>query len=282
MKTFRSNKTIQRGSFWLRAAVVTGSLLLASIPSWATWSIVAAEPRTGELGAAVATCTPWASSVVAVVPGKGVIVTQAASNRTARERGELLIARDESAADIVAAISDPEFDPTHAQQQHGVVGLHSDDSAAGYTGGSALSFAGDVQRDHVSIQGNILAGQTVLAATLDAFLRARHISGTPLAEQLLTALEAGAEMGGDRRCGSQTAISAYLVVVRPGDPLESPALRIVSPIQYRGGESAVRELRRQYDAMAHDSGTGVCHSPKGAAADAVKLWLLSLAVRPRR
>lgn len=164
--------------------------------------------------------------------------------------GELLIVRGEGASNIVAAISDPQFDPTHAQQQHGVVVLRSDDSAAGYTGESTQSFTGDEQRDHVSVQGNILAGPDVLTATLSAFLAARKISGMPLAEQLLIALEAGAEKGGDRRCGPQAATFAYLVVAKPGDPIEAPAVRIVAPLQYPGGDSAVRALRRQYDAMA--------------------------------
>lgn len=224
-------------------------LLLGTHAADATWSIVAVDPDTGEVGGAVATCTPWASKVVGVVPGKGVIVTQAASNREARVRGEALIEQGASAKEVIAAISSASFDPSHARQQHGVVVLSSGDSSAGYTGAATAPFTGDVQAENVSVQGNILAGPDVVPAALEAFLKAGRELRSSLADRLLVALEAGSAKGGDRRCGKQTATSAYLVVARPGDSPNTPSLRIVAPLQYVGGKNAVEELRQEYDAM---------------------------------
>jgi uncharacterized Ntn-hydrolase superfamily protein len=214
----------------------------------ATWSIVAADPKTGEVGGAVATCTPWAAYVVSVIPGKGVIVTQAASNKVARSRGALLIEQGASAQDTIDSISDERFDPTHSRQQHGVVVLSTRESAAGYTGADTGPFAGDVQRKYVSVQGNILTGPSVLSAALEAFQSTGQSSESTLADRLMAALEAGASKGGDRRCGSQTAISAYLVVAGPSDMASAPKLRLAAPIQSRGGKNAVEVLRLIYDA----------------------------------
>ena len=215
----------------------------------ATWSIVAVDPRTGEVGGAVATCTPWASKVVGVVPGKGVIVTQAASNREARVRGEVLIEQGATAKQVIAAISSASFDPSHAHQQHGVAVLSSGGSSDGYTGAATAPFTGDVQAESVSVQGNILAGPDVLTAALDAFLKTSRLSSSSLADRLLVALEAGSAKGGDRRCGKQTATSAYLVVAGPEDLPNAPSLRIVAPLQYMGGKNAVEELRQEYDSI---------------------------------
>ena len=218
----------------------------------ATWSIVAADPTTGEVGGAVATCTPWSHYVLDVVPGKGVIVTQAASNSAARERGKLLISQGKSATQVITAISDPAFDPTHSQQQHGVVVLDSTDTSAGYTGSLTEPYTSDIQDEFTSVQGNILVGPQVLTASLLAYQNSSKDPSNTLADRLLLALEAGSANGGDRRCGEQTAISAYLVVSKPTDKSNAPAIRIVAPVQYRGGNNAVNALRKAYDAKTSE------------------------------
>jgi len=229
-----------------KAAGLAILLGLVAAPAAATWSIVAVDPETGEVGGASATCTPWARVIFGVVPGKGIIVTQAASNKAARRHGEALLRQGRSPAEIVAAITDAGADPTHTRQQHGIVALGFTADAAGYSGRDTARVTGDLQGKGVSVQGNILAGQAVLGAALDAFEAARRDAAAPLAERLLRALEAGAAQGGDRRCGKQTAITAYLVVARPDDDADAPALRLATPLQYRGGDNAVTVLREMY------------------------------------
>ncbi len=216
-------------------------------PANATWSIVAVDPETGEVGGASATCTPWASAIIGVVPGKGIIVTQAASNILARYRGEALLMEGLSPEKIIAAITDYHFDPTHAIQQHGIAALGFEKDAAGYTGADTGQVRGDLQGKGVSVQGNILTGKDVLSAALDAFQVASQNMSFTLADRLLLALEAGAAMGGDRRCGNQTALSAYLVVARPDDSPKTPSIRITAPPQIRGGRNAVELLRELYN-----------------------------------
>ncbi len=140
---------------------------------------------------------------------------------------------------IIAAITDHSFDPTRSIQQHGIAALGFEKDAAGYTGADTGQVTGDLQGEGVSVQGNILTGSDVLSAALDAFQVASQNMSFTLADRLLAALEAGSAMGGDRRCGKQTAISAYLVVARPGDSPHAPSINIATPLQFRGGRNAV-------------------------------------------
>ena len=85
-----------------------------------------------------------------------------------------------------------------------------DGNAASHTGAGCLEWAGGRTGPGYAIQGNILAGEEVVAAMEDAWLAADP--DATLAHQLLTALAAGDAAGGDRR-GRQ---SAALLVVRDG------------------------------------------------------------------
>ena len=216
-------------------------------PALATWSIVAVDRDAGEVGGASATCTPWARAIFGPVPGKGIIVTQAASNKIARRYGESLLRDGKGPRDIIAAITHPAFDPSYPIQQHGVAVLEPGAAPAGFTGSDIGRVAADLQGPGVSVQGNILVSREVLSAGLRTFQATSTGAPYDLAERLLRALEAGSRAGGDRRCGDQTAISAYLVVARPGDPAGKPSIQLFSGVQAPGGENAVTVLRRLFN-----------------------------------
>jgi len=174
-----------------------------------TWSIIARDPATGEIGAAVATRF---FAVGALCPaaegGVGAVCTQALVNPLWRTDA-LALLRDGAApqtalARLVAA------DAGRAHRQ-----LHlmaADGRIAAHTGAECVEWCGHVAGPDVSVAGNMLAGPQVVAATRDAFLAS---AGRPLAERLLVALEAGEAAGGDRR-GRQSA--ALLVASRDPYP----------------------------------------------------------------
>lgn len=225
--------------------VAVALVMLMARTADATWSIVAVDPQTREVGSAGASCTPYVAGIVALAPGRGAIVAQAMSNGAARRRGVRLLADGGSPSAIVGAISHPSFDDTYQEQQYGVVSLAFADRPAAFTGVRTHAVAGHLLAPGVSVQGNILTGHDVLTATLEAFERS---AGHPLAERLLLALEAGAARGGDRRCGAQTAHSAYLVVARPDDSARHPGIRHIVPGQGEGGPNPVHLLRAAFDA----------------------------------
>ncbi|GAB3019473.1 DUF1028 domain-containing protein [Bowmanella dokdonensis] len=90
-----------------------------SLPARATWSVIAVDRDTGEIGIAGASCTFDVSGVASIVPGKGAIVVQAASNYFARMEGVKKMQEDSSAETILEAMKADNFSPE--RQQYGVI-----------------------------------------------------------------------------------------------------------------------------------------------------------------
>jgi uncharacterized Ntn-hydrolase superfamily protein len=175
-----------------------------------TYSIVALDERTGELGVAVQTRWLAAGSVVPWVrPGVGAIATQSFVDARYGYEGIELLATgrspDATLAELLAADRDPGI------RQVGIVDTMG--RAAAHTGPDCVASAGHLVRPRVSVQANMMEHPTVWPAMLAAF----DVADGDLADRLLAALRAAEGEGGDVR-GRQ---SAALVVV-PGRPGAHP------------------------------------------------------------
>ncbi|HXD66617.1 MAG TPA: DUF1028 domain-containing protein [Solirubrobacteraceae bacterium] len=173
-----------------------------------TYSIVARDPGTGELGVAVQShwfnvgpIVPWAR------PGVGAVATQANAEVAYGPRALDLLERGMSASGALRRLLAE--DALAASRQVAIVDIHGE--VAAHTGEACMAYAGDVQGDGVSCQANIMATATVWPAMLSAYVSAQ---GT-LTTRLLTALNVAEAAGGDLR-GRQSA--AVLVVPAAGDP----------------------------------------------------------------
>ncbi len=213
----------------------------------ATWSIVAVDPKTQEVGSAGASCTRFVAGIVGLAPGHGVIVAQAASNAEAREKGVAMLMAGSSPAQVVAAVATAAFDADFEEQQYGVAALGFDETVAAFTGARTHPAQRHVLGRGVAVQGNILTNADVIDRALAAF-DAPELRTRPLADRLLAALEAGGAAGGDRRCDQQTALSAYLAVAKPTDNPRTPYIRVIVPGQKPGSPNPVRLVRKKYDA----------------------------------
>jgi uncharacterized Ntn-hydrolase superfamily protein len=171
-----------------------------------TFSIVA---RSGEdFGVAVASKFLAAGALVPEAePGVGAIATQAYGNPSYRPQGMALLRKGRSATETVALLTADDDD--RDLRQVGVVGRSG--YGATCTGQRCLSWAGGRSGEGYAIQGNILAGENVVAEMERAWF-AGHGDRRPLAWRLLEVLEAGDAAGGDRR-GRQ---SAAVVVASQG------------------------------------------------------------------
>ncbi len=170
-----------------------------------TFSIVARDPATGDLGVAVASkflavgsVVPWARA------GVGAIATQALANVAFGPDGLAALAGGDAAESVLSALTDA--DEGRADRQVGVVDAAG--RASTFTGTGCLTWAGGRTGDGVAVQGNILTGPEVVEAVLDVYSG----SAAPFPDRLLEALLAGDRAGGDAR-GRQ---SAALLVVRDG------------------------------------------------------------------
>jgi uncharacterized Ntn-hydrolase superfamily protein len=110
--------------------------------------------------------------------------------------------------------------------------------AASHTGMTTNAWAGHKTAPFVAVQGNILTGPEVVDSMLAVFQRTEG----PLAERLMSALEAGENAGGDNR-GKQSA--AIIVVTKRGGYLGVDD-RLVD-LKVVDNPDPVKELRRQYE-----------------------------------
>jgi uncharacterized Ntn-hydrolase superfamily protein len=167
-----------------------------------TFSIVALDRTTGELGIGVASkflavgaAVPWARA------GAGAIATQAWANLSYGPDGLDLLAGGAAAEEVVKRLTEPDENREH--RQLGVVDRHG--NAAAWTGTDCFNWAGHRTGSGYTCQGNILTGPDVVDAMAETF---EHTSG-PLPERLVAVLEAGQARGGDSR-GQQSA-ALYVV-----------------------------------------------------------------------
>jgi uncharacterized Ntn-hydrolase superfamily protein len=194
-----------------------------------TYSIVAFDPDTGELGVAVqshwfsvGSLCPWAR------PGIGAVATQSIVEPAHGPHALDRLERGDDAQTALAAILAE--DAFAAVRQVGVIDAQG--RVAVHTGADCIPEAGHAIGEHCACQANMMARETVPHAMAAAFARADG----DLSARLVSALEAAEEEGGDVR-GRQSA--ALLVARAHGEPWE---LRV--DLRVEDHADPVAELRR--------------------------------------
>ena len=172
----------------------------------ATFSVVGYDAETGELGVcvqskffAVGSVVPWAKA------GVGAIATQAFGNTTYGPKGLELLASGKSAQETLDLLLADDKD--RERRQVGIVDAKG--RAASFTGKECQPWAGNKAGAAFTVQGNILAGEKVVAEMARAYTETKGMLG----EKLMRAIEAGQAAGGDSR-GMQSA--AMFIVKEKG------------------------------------------------------------------
>ncbi|MBI4472836.1 MAG: DUF1028 domain-containing protein, partial [Acidobacteria bacterium] len=188
-------------------------------PWFSTFSIIAYDPVTKELGVGVQSRAFGAGAAVPyAMPGVGAVATQASANRQYGPKAIALLQLGLSPAEVVKQITDDD----EGRDTRQVAVIDTMGRSAVYTGKNVIDrnfnpqdlahyggYAGHVTGTNYSAQGNTLASEEVVKAMARAY---ENTKGT-LADRLMAALEAGQSKGGDMR-GMQ---SAGILVVRPLD-----------------------------------------------------------------
>ncbi len=173
-------------------------------PRLTTFSIVAADVATGEIGIAVESKF---LSVGAVVPwvraGAGAIATQAFANTAYGPRALELLERGVPPDDVAQALL--ANDEGRDDRQFGIVA--ADGRATTFTGSRCIAYAGGIAGTGFAAQGNCLAAEAVVEALARTFTAMEG----PLSDRLVAALRVAQDAGGDKR-GQQ---SAALIVEKP-------------------------------------------------------------------
>ncbi len=201
----------------------------------ATFSIVARDPVTGDLGVGVHSKYFAVGSVVPHARANvGVLATQARGNILYGPKGLDLMGAEQSPEQVLEQLL--QDDPQRDERQVGMVDAQG--RAASYTGSKALAWAGGRTGENYAVQGNVLAGPEVVDAMAVAFETARG----DLASRLVIALAAGQAAGGDLR-GRQ---SASVLVVRAGGGYMGVSDRYVD-LHVEDHPAPIRELLRLLD-----------------------------------
>lgn len=230
-----------------------------------TFSIVAVDTLTGEIGSAGATCLNTfdcggcggAVIISEVVPGKGAINAQASvcipNVNASLGKQRIVLGQDaETVLDFLL-----ENDGCNAgdveNRQYGIVTLDYQFKVktAGYTGAENLSVAGNRTGDIYSIQGNILIDAYVLDSMESRFLASE---GLPLGDRLMAALQGANIPGADSRCLTDgiSSKSSYLRVAKADDSAGNPFLDLVVPSTLAQTDP-IDSLQTLYDAFVTTS-----------------------------
>ena len=209
-----------------------GSDTVSALRPVNTYSIVARDPETGQLGVAVQShwfsvgqLVPWAAA------GVGAVATQSFIDVRYGRAGLELMARGVPAD--AALVQLLKADPSPGVRQVGMIDAQG--RIAQHTGKQCIQYAGHLSGDNFAVQANLMITAGVPEAMAAAF-RASH--GT-LAERMLAALEAAQALGGDLR-GKQSA--AILVV--DGKPGEHPGDDRLVDLHIEDHPTPLQELRR--------------------------------------
>ncbi len=239
--------------------ILLGILLMfgLSLQAQDTFSIIALDPETGDIGSAGASCinlnnSNWDQWITDIIPGRGGVNSQAyvcIPNVNLENAIDRMSAGDspEEIIDWLMLNDDcgsQNFNPEY--RQYGIVDfdLAGDPRSAGFTGSLTDDYKEDRQGLAYSIQGNILLDQSVIDQMEFNF---NNTTGT-LADRLMAAMQGANFPGADIRClaSGTSSRAAYMVVYHADDTPGDPYLRLVVPAQSPGIEP-VDLLQDLYD-----------------------------------
>ncbi|MEQ1747348.1 MAG: DUF1028 domain-containing protein [Saprospiraceae bacterium] len=201
-----------------------------------TFSIVAVDSLTGEVGSAGASCISATNLknffptfdpdfLGDLLPGRGAINTQASYLQQNQLNARARLNEGMTPQAVVNWLAANDAQGSSAQRQYGVAALQNGTPmAAGFTGANCLNAKAHRVGPNYSIQGNILSGVAILDSMEARFLAA---SGC-LANRLMAAMQGANVPGADSRCLSNgtSAMFAFIKVAAPGDSVSNPSLRL--------------------------------------------------------
>jgi uncharacterized Ntn-hydrolase superfamily protein len=225
----------------LLSFLISGHILFAQIyksnePFAHTFSIVARDPETGEMGVAVqshwfsvGTSVSWAEA------GVGAVATQSFTNKSFGIRGLNLLRSGLTAQEALDSL----LKDDEGRDVRQVAIIDNKGNVATHTGKSCIDYASHIRGNNFSVQSNMMLTDKVPAAMADAFEKSK---GRSLADRLIIALEAGQKAGGDIR-GKQSAA----IIIVPGKSQGKPWEERTVDLRVDDNPEPIKELRRLYN-----------------------------------
>jgi uncharacterized Ntn-hydrolase superfamily protein len=218
-----------------------------------TFSILAFDSITGEIGGAGASCvdlfpTPYQNDfIIELFPGVGAIATQAAYLPANQTMARNMMNSGDSPAQIIAGIQANDAGSNPSVRQYGVVSTGAVyPRAAAFTGSNCMNYKNHVVGPNYTIQGNILLGQKLLDSMEVCFNREKG----DLACKLMAALQGAKMVGADSRCAANgsSSLFAFLKVTAPADSFGFPLLIVSLRTHANAGIEPIDSLQILFNA----------------------------------
>lgn len=240
--------------------IAAAILFSATIHAQDTFSIIAVDPATGEIGSAGASCVTGVGSqgiidiITDIIPGRGGINSQAyvCIPNINLQNGIAQMEMGLSPTQVIDwlinndACNSQNFNPDF--RQYGIADFDPSGNprTAGFTGTLTDDYKEDRQGATFSVQGNILLDVTVIDNMEANF---NNTNGT-LADKLMAALQGANFAGADSRClaAGTSSTTAYLLVYKADDDPNDPYLRL-NVGQQASGVEPIDILQGLYDAF---------------------------------
>ena len=225
-----------------------------------TFSIVAVDSVTGEVGSAGASCVDLFQTGLSnddflgqLIPNVGAINTQAyyipANQTNATSRMNL----GETPSQIISWLVANDVQSQPQFRQYGIAAIiDGSPQAAAHTGSSTDNYKNHIVGPNYAIQGNILLGQEVLDSMESRFLN----EPGDLACKLMAALQGANMVGADTRCSANgtSSLFAFVKVAQPTDVFGSPSFKVSVRTADNSGIEPIDSLQTKFD-LEHN-----CHS----------------------
>ena len=222
--------------------------------TYATFSIVATDSQTGEIGSAGGSCIANSIIISDIHPGVGAIHTQSYWLSVNQQYASTLMEEGYSPEEIISLLEENDAQNNPAIRQYGIADLGIENNygmlyeqecneigntqwygnsgsnetalctdipyprSASFTGENCSSWKGHINGIDYAIQGNILLNEDVLLNMENNFL----LKNGPLDQKLMAALQGAKIPGADTRCLDEgiSTLSAFIRVAKPTDTNE--------------------------------------------------------------
>lgn len=224
-----------------------------------TFSIVAVDSVTGEIGSAGATCgdsiiwpgTPGAYIISDIIPGVGAIHTQSYYLASNQNNAHTRMMMGDAPREILDWLQNNDAGNAPASRQYGAVDYNNGSPrSAAFTGANCLNHKNHITGPGYAIQGNILLGQQILDSMEARYLRT---SGS-LADKLMASMQGANVVGADSRCTVEgtSSLSAFIRVAKPTNHADSLYLDI-NVAGTPAGVEPINVLQSRFDNWATTS-----------------------------
>lgn len=219
---------------------------------FSTFSIVAVDTTTNEVGSAGASCIGNSVIISDLHPNLGAIHTQSYYLAYNQNYASDLMDLGLSPNEIIDLLIENDIGNNPTIRQYGVVDLVNGGRSSAFTGENCLDYKGHILGSNYSIQGNILLGEHILTQMENNFINTPGM----LSDKLMAAMQGANSAGADTRCleDSISSLSSFIRIAKPNDNIDNIFLdlRVTNTL---GQSEPIDSLQILYDNWILDNTT---------------------------